>query len=110
VRSAGINAGGVNHDAILTMKEVDIDISTQTSDRLTPAHFIWADYIVTVCDNAKEQCATFSTEKTQIHWSIPDPTGNYYTEQEALAGFAKVRELLREKIADLFERIRDGQL
>ncbi len=110
IRSAGINAGGVNHDAILSMQEAGIDISNQTSDRLTPTHFIWADYIVTVCDNAKEQCSTFPSEKPQIHWSIPDPTGNYYTEHEALAGFAKIRELLREKIADLLERIRNGQL
>jgi len=110
VRSAGINVGGVNREAILSMKEAGIDISGQTSDGLTPTHLIWADYIVTVCDSAKEHCATFPSEKTQIHWSISAPTENYYTEHEALAGFARVRETLREKIADLLERIRNGEI
>jgi arsenate reductase (thioredoxin) len=110
IRSAGINAGGVNADAIASMKEVGIDISGQTSDRVTQTHFIWADYIVTVCDNAKEQCLTIPTTKPKVHWSIPDPYGNFYTEEEKFASFAKVRETLRENIAGLFDRIRSGEM
>jgi arsenate reductase (thioredoxin) len=110
IRSAGINAGGVNGDAIESMKEIGLDISEHTSDRLTQTHFIWVDYIVTVCDSAKEQCLTIPTEKTQIHWSIADPYGNFYTEEEKFASFAKVRETLRENITGLFERIRSGEI
>ncbi len=108
IRSAGINAGGVNDDAIASMKEVGIDISRQTSVRVTQTHFIWADYIVSVCDNAKEQCLTIQTSKPKVHWSIADPYGNFYTEDEKLASFAKVRETLRENISGLFDRIRNG--
>ncbi len=110
IRSAGIRAGGVNSDAIASMKEIGIDISEQTSDTYTATHRIWADYIVTVCDSAKEQCASIPTEKITIHWSIPDPYSNYYSVEEKNNGFKKVREMLRQRIEDLFARIRNGEM
>ncbi len=110
IKSAGIRAGGVNSDAIASMKEIGIDISAQTSDTFTPSHRIWANYFVTVCDSAKEQCVSIPTDKSTLHWSIPDPYGNHYTEEEKNRNFEKVREMLRERIADMFEKIRNGDL
>lgn len=110
VRSAGLNAGGVNPDAIAAMREVDIDISSQTSDQLTPTHYDWADYVVTVCDAAKESCPVVPPDKKTVHWSIPDPYGRYDTVQERDENFRRVREMLREKISNLFAQIRAGEL
>lgn len=110
VRSAGLNAGGVNADAVATMKDTGIDISQQTSDRLTPAHYQWADFVVTVCDAAKESCPVVPPDKKAVHWSIPDPYGKYSSEEERDENFARVREMLRERISGLFESIRKGEL
>lgn len=106
IRSAGINAGGVNSDAIEFMKEAGIDISEQTSDCLTRAHYDWADYVVTVCDSARERCPVVPAGKTAIHWSIPDPYGNYTSVDTKAHTFREVREMLRKNISELFESLR----
>lgn len=110
VRSAGLHAGGVNSDAIAAMREVDIDISGQSSDQLTPTHYDWADYVVTVCDAAQGSCPTVPSDKIAVHWSIPDPYGRYNTSEEQNEHFCKVREMLREKIINLYAQIRAGEL
>jgi len=107
IRSAGINAGGVNRDAIASMKQVDIDISSQASDRLTAAHYEWADYIVTVCDSAERACPVAPPGKVTIHWSVPDPYGDYSNEEEKKHSFASIRDLLQRHITSLFEGIRN---
>ena len=106
IRSAGINAGGVNLDAIEFMKEAGIDISGQTSDRLTSTHYDWADYVVTVCDSAKESCPVVPAGKTAVHWSVPDPYGNYSSSENKIQTFREVREMLRKNISELFKTIR----
>jgi arsenate reductase len=105
VRSAGLNAGGVNSDAIAAMREIDIDISNQTSDQLTQTHYDWADYVVTVCDAAKDSCPVVPPGKKTVHWSIPDPYGHYRTVEEQQANFRKV-----DKISNLYAQIRAGEL
>ncbi len=107
IRSAGISAGGVNSDAIEFMKEAGIDISEQSSDRLTSTHYDWADYVVTVCDSARESCPAVPTGKTAVHWSVPDPYGNYSSTEDKIQSFRKVREMLRENISELLASIRE---
>lgn len=108
IRSAGISAGGVNSDAIEFMKEAGIDISAQTSDSLTPAHYEWADYVVTVCDSARDRCPVVPSGKTAVHWSVPDPYGDYNSSENKAQTFREVREMLRMKISELLESIRAG--
>lgn len=108
IRSAGISAGGVNSDAIEFMKEAGIDISAQTSDSLTPAHYEWADYVVTVCDSARDRCPVVPPGKTTVHWSVPDPYGDYNSAENKAQTFREVREMLRMKISELLESIRAG--
>lgn len=110
IRSAGISSGGVNADAIASMKEVSIDISNHTSDRLTSTHYDWADYVVTVCDSAKESCPVVPPGKKAVHWSVRDPYGNYTSEEEKNKNFAEVREDLKSRIAALFTSIRKGEI
>ncbi len=110
VRSAGINAGGVNGDAISAMRELEIDISGQTSDQLTATHYDWADYVVTVCDGAKGMCPVVPEGKKSVHWSIPDPYGRYKTVEEQDKNFRRVRDLLHSEIVNLYAQIRAGEL
>lgn len=107
IRSAGINAGGVNADAIEFMKEAGIDISGQTSDRLTSTHYDWADYVVTVCDSAKGKCPVVPSGKIAVHWSVPDPYGDYSSTENKIESFRNVREMLRENISELLASIRE---
>ena len=110
IRSAGISSGGVNADAITSMNNIGIDISNHTSDRLSATHYDWADYVVTVCDAAKESCPIVPTGKKAVHWSIRDPYGNYSSEEEKNKNFAEVRDDLKLRIAALFTSIRKGDI
>jgi len=110
VKSAGINAGGVNADAIAAMREIGVDISAQTSDRLTAAHYAWADYIVTVCDAARDNCPIVPAGAKSVHWSVRDPYGDHLDEATKESSFREVRNELRDRIVSLFERIRQGEI
>jgi arsenate reductase (thioredoxin) len=73
VFSAGIEAHGLNPYALKAMADAVIDISKQkskTTDELPDLAF---DYIITVCDNARDKCPFFPGEGTRIHYSFPDP-------------------------------------
>lgn len=72
--SAGTEPSRVNPDAIAAMKQRGIDISTHTSDHVNQyidQHF---DYVITVCDSARETCPVFPSDTQTIHWSFADPS------------------------------------
>jgi len=98
VFSAGLEPSIVNPWAIQVMKEDGMDISTHSSkdvDQFVGKRF---DYIITVCDNAKERCPFFPGQAERIHWSFEDPAAASGTEAEILAVFRKVRDQIRDKI------------
>ncbi len=57
------------------------------------------DYIITVCDNARERCPYFPGDAERIHWSFEDPAAAKGTEAEVLAVFRKVRDQIKERIS-----------
>ena len=67
VFSAGIEAHGVNPRAVAIMKEDGIDISAQTSNKIEEYYNINFDYVITVCDNAKENCPFFPSKAELFH-------------------------------------------
>ena len=96
VESAGTKPSHVRPEAIAAMKELDIDISGHRSksvDEFTGQHF---DYVLTVCDNAKESCPIFPGKAVTIHQSFEDPAALQGSEEERLAAFRRVRDELRE--------------
>jgi arsenate reductase len=95
VYSAGIETHGVNPKAIQTMKEAGIDISNHTSNNVTEYNNIDFDYVITVCDNAKENCPYFPTKAQQFHYNFPDPAKATGTELEILSAFRTVREMIK---------------
>ena len=98
VFSAGTKPAGVNPLAIEAMREVGIDISTQRSKSV--AEFAGQEFaaVITVCDNAAEECPIFPGAPQRAHWSLTDPAAVSGTEQEKLGAFRKVREELERRI------------
>jgi arsenate reductase (thioredoxin) len=100
IYSAGIETHGVNPRAIATMKEDGIDISTHTSNHVDEYADINFDYIITVCDNAKEACPVFPSTAKQFHYNFPDPAKAQGTEEEIAAQFREVREMIKNYSKD----------
>lgn len=96
VFSAGIETHDVNPRAIATMKEDGIDISKHTSNNVNEYANMEFDYVITVCDNAKENCPYFPARIKMFHQNFPDPAKAKGTEAEIMNEFRKVREIIKE--------------
>ncbi len=95
VYSAGIETHGVNPRAIEVMREDGIDISSHTSNHVDEYRDIDFDYVITVCDNAKERCPYFPTTAKKFHQNFPDPAKAKGKDEEILNEFRKVREMIK---------------
>ncbi|MGO9270248.1 MAG: arsenate reductase ArsC [Terriglobia bacterium] len=95
VASAGTNPTEVRPEAIAVMREVGIDISGHRSKSVE--HFVGQtfDYVITVCDHAKETCPVFPATTKRIHWGIEDPAAFHAPEEQRLAEFRRIRDQLR---------------
>ncbi len=94
--SAGVETHGVNPRAIATMKEDGIDISAHTSNNISEYAGIDFDYVITVCDNARERCPFFPSNAQKFHYNFPDPAKATGTEEEILAQFRSVRQMIKD--------------
>ena len=98
VKSAGVAPSQIRPEAIEAMQDVGIDITSHRSksvDELVGQPF---DYIITVCDNAKESCPIFPGSATRIHWSFDDPAAVEGTTEEKLTAFRRVRDDIRDRL------------
>jgi len=102
--SAGVETHGVNPRAIATMAEDGIDISTHTSNNIQEYQGIDFDYVITVCDNAKERCPFFPTAAIKLHENFPDPAKATGTEEQIVAEFRRVRQIIKSYTKDFVER------
>ncbi|MEO6684609.1 MAG: arsenate reductase ArsC [Dyadobacter sp.] len=96
VYSAGVETHGVNQRAIAIMKEDGIDISNHTSNHIDEYKDIDFDYVITVCDNAKERCPYFPANAEKFHFNFPDPAKVTGAEGEITKEFRKVREMIKK--------------
>ena len=96
VESAGTKPGSVRPEAIAVMRELGIDISTHRSKHVNEFDGQQFDYVLTVCDNAKEICPIFPARTAMIHHSFDDPAALEGNEAERLALFRRVRDEIRE--------------
>jgi arsenate reductase len=95
VYSAGIETHGVNPKAIAVMKEDGIDISDHTSNNVNEYKNIDFDFVITVCDNAKEQCPVFPSKAKFFHQDFPDPAKATGNEEQVMDEFRKVRDRIK---------------
>ena len=100
IYSAGVETHGVNPKAIATMKEDGIDISNHTSNNIDEYKNIDFDFVITVCDNAKERCPFFPTKAKKFHYNFPDPAKATGTDEEIKEQFRQVRQQIREYCKD----------
>ena len=96
--SAGTHPTRVHPAAIKVMNEIDIDISTHTSDPIDDYIDKGIDIVITVCDSANKLCPTFPGEVERIHWSISDPYINWSDEEQFLPTYRNARNIIQEKI------------
>jgi len=100
VQSAGTTRTAVNSLAIRLMAERGIDISAQTSKLYVGLMKDPWDYLITVCDDANEQCPIVPGVKKRIHWSLEDPSAATGTEDERLATFRRVRDEIEARLTE----------
>ena len=103
IYSAGVETHGVNPKAIATMKDDGIDISNHTSNNVLEYQAIDFDYVITVCDNAKERCPYFPTKAQKFHYNFPDPAKAIGTDNEIKFEFERVRNMIKKYCADFVE-------
>ena len=105
VQSAGTVATRVHPLAIAAMAEKDIDISGQRSKHMDELAGQAFDYVVTVCDNARESCPLFPGAPEQIHWSLADPSAVEGDEATKAHAFRMAADELMTRIRDLLRLI-----
>ena len=95
IYSAGLETHGVNPRAIAVMREDHIDISYHTSNTIDEYRNINFDFVITVCDHAKERCPFFPGKAKKFHQNFPDPVKTTGTEVEILKKFREVRQMIK---------------
>lgn len=100
VESAGIRPSSVRAEAIAVMKEAGIDITSHRSKHVDEFAGQDFDYVLTVCDNAKESCPVFFGKAARMHHNFDDPAAVEGSEEERLTQFRRVRDELRSYLKD----------
>ncbi|MEN9600247.1 MAG: hypothetical protein RL596_2571 [Bacteroidota bacterium] len=95
IYSAGVETHGVNPRAIATMREDGIDISMHSSNNMEEYRGIDFDYVITVCDNARERCPFFPSSAQKFHYNFPDPAKAVGSAEEIMQEFREVREMIK---------------
>lgn len=98
VLSAGVAPIGVDPRAIASMQELGIDISDHTSNQMKEYLDREFDFVITVCDNAAEQCPVFPGDTTRLHWPFVDPYFAEGTPEEQAAHFRTVRDEIGARV------------
>ncbi|UNK16110.1 arsenate reductase (thioredoxin) [Paenibacillus sp. N3/727] len=103
VYSAGIEAHGLNPNAVKAMNEVGIDISNQKSDIIDPQLLNTSDLVVTLCGDAADRCPMTPSHVRREHWGFDDPAKAQGTNEERWAVFQRVRDQIGERIQKFAE-------
>ena len=85
---------------IKVMEEIGIDISGQRSKSVDEFLGQSFDYVITLCDSAKQSCPIFTGKYRKMHWSLEDPAQTRGTEEEKIRVFRKVRNQINEHILE----------
>ena len=101
--SGGVRPSRVNPRAIQVMAELGIDISRHRSKSVDDLGGEQFDLVITVCDQAREECPFFPGGTEKIHVGFPDPAKATGTEADIMAAFRQVRDAIREKLVPLLE-------
>ncbi|WP_435171820.1 arsenate reductase (thioredoxin) [Paenibacillus glycanilyticus] len=107
VKSAGLEAHGLNPRAVQVMKEAGVDISGNSSDVINPEILNRATYVITLCGHADEHCPVImNPDVIKWHWGFDDPAKATGTEEEIMEQFRTVRDSIKSRIEQF---VRDGE-
>lgn len=95
IYSAGIRADGLNKNMIKVMLEDGIDVSSQTSNTIDAYTDLSFEYVITVCDHAKESCPLFPSQTKTLHYNFTDPASAKGSNEEVLQTFRNVRDEIK---------------
>lgn len=98
VKSAGIEAHGINPRAIKIMNEINIDISQNKSEIIDPNYFNSSDIVITLCGDALDNCPVIPNTVLHQHWGLEDPARATGTEEEIMAVFRRVRDEIQHRV------------
>jgi arsenate reductase (thioredoxin) len=98
VASAGVAPTHVRPEAIAAMKEIGIDISNHRSKSIDEFISQPFDFVITVCDNANQQCPVFAGASRRVHWSLDDPAAVAGDDETRLEAFRQTRNSLRDRL------------
>lgn len=98
--SAGTHPVGLNPGAVAAMQELQIDISAQRSKRMDEFLDQAFDYVITVCDRAKESCPRWPQAGRLVHWSFEDPAAVMQSPEEQRMAFRRVRDQIRQRLEE----------
>ena len=104
VASAGTKPSLVRPEAVAVMREIGIDISGQRSKHVDEFAGRSFDFVITVCDAARESCPLFPAATRRVHWSFDDPAAATGTEEGRIAVFRRVRDEIRSKLREFREQ------
>ena len=104
VRSAGVETHGINPRAIRVMSEDGIDISGHTSNHVDEYREVDFDYVITVCDKARERCPYYPEMAQQLHRDFPDPAMAMGTDEEVMEEFRQVREMIKDFVGEFLQK------
>jgi arsenate reductase len=100
VYSAGTHPLGLNPDAVTAMQELGIDISAQRSKRMDEFVDQAFDYVITVCDRAKDSCPRWPRTGHLVHWSFEDPAASLGPPEERHKAFRTVRDQIKARLEE----------
>ena len=103
--SAGIRPHKLSRRATQVMREAGVDISDQTSEHVDDYTNVAFDYVITVCDDAKEQCPTFPGKTKTIHKQFDDPAAAIGAEDQVMAEFRRIRDEIKAFIETMPESL-----
>lgn len=95
VYSAGVETHGVNPLAVAVMMEDGVDISAQTSNNVEDYVHVDFDFVITVCDNARERCPYFPARAQKFHCNFSDPAKASGSREDVLQEFRRVRDRIK---------------
>jgi arsenate reductase len=106
VHSAGTRPGSVRPEAIAALAELGIDIRGHWSKHVDTFAGQPFDYVITVCDHAKESCPVFGVRTQRIHWSFEDPAAATGDEAHRLAEFRRIRDQIAQRLSEFVEGLK----
>ena len=108
VHSAGTQPTALRPEAVTALAEVGIDIAQHRSKHVDEFAGQSFDYVITVCDHAREHCPVFPAGTERLHWSFEDPAATVGDEAHRLAEFRRIRDQIADRLRGFVAQLRNG--